>query len=63
MEIDLDAAYKRYAELSEEDKDIIRTFMNGPAKDIIGDLFGTEFETALGTFATPSARRGLAART
>ena len=25
MEIDLDAAYKRYAELSEEDKDIIRS--------------------------------------
>ena len=54
MEIDLDGAYKRYADLNEEEKNIIRNFMNGPARKIIGTLFGPDFERALGTFAAPS---------
>ena len=54
MEIDLDGAYKRYANLTEEEKNIIRNFMNGPARKIIGTLFGPDFEMALGTFAAPT---------
>jgi len=55
MEIDLDGAYKKYVNLNEEEKDIIRSFMNGPARKIIGTLFGPDFEMALGTFAAPAA--------
>ena len=55
MEIDLDGAYKKYVNLNEEEKNIIRSFMNGPARKIIGTLFGPDFEMALGTFAAPAA--------
>ena len=58
MEINMKQAYQNYANLSDADKEIIRKFMAGPARRIIGKGFGDEFDTALGAFMLPKAKRG-----
>jgi hypothetical protein len=65
MELDLAQAQQNYANLSDEEKEVIRRLMNGPARQIIGKVFGPEFDSALGSFMLPMAERGkgLAART
>jgi hypothetical protein len=65
MELDLAQAQQNYANLSDEEKEIIRRLMNGPARQIIAKVFGPEFDAALGSFMLPLAERGrgLAART
>ena len=65
IEIDMDLAYSNYAVLEEEEKTMIREAMSGPLRDVIGKVFGAEFDRMLGQFAAaePAPRRGLAART
>jgi len=58
MKLDLMQARENYMNLSDEEKEIIRRFMNGPARDIIGKVFGAEFNSALGNFMLPLAERG-----
>ena len=64
MEIDLAQIQKNYQNLSDEEKEIIRRLMNGPARQIIAKVFGPAFDAALGQFMLPVAQRGrgLAAR-
>ena len=65
MEINLQEIRENYARLSDEEKETIRRFMNGPARIIIGKIFGEDFDRALGQFMVPKSNRGrgLAART
>ena len=65
MEIDIQQIRQNYANLTDEEKEIIRRVMNGPARTIIGKVFGLEFDAALGQFMLPRAERGtgLASRT
>ena len=67
MEIDLQQAYDAYAKLSDEEKEIIRKFMNSDARRIIGKVFGADFDAALGQFIKPlpekQQKKGLAAKT
>tara|TARA_R100000458_G_C8246253_1_gene224154 strand:- start:262 stop:474 length:213 start_codon:yes stop_codon:yes gene_type:complete len=62
--IDVEQIYENYAKLTEEEKDIIRVLMNGPARSIIAKVFGEEFERALGVFQSTSSKKkkGLASR-
>jgi hypothetical protein len=65
MEIDFAEVADNYSLLEEEEKTMIREAMSGPLRDVIGKVFGAEFDRMLGQFATaePAPRRGLAART
>jgi hypothetical protein len=65
MELDLVQARENYMNLSDEEKEIIRRLMNGPARQVISKVFGPELDAALGSFMLPLAERGrgLAART
>ena len=65
MELDFIEVWDNYEQLSEEEKTMIREAMSGPLRDVIGKVFGAEFDRMLGQFATaePASRRGLAART
>ena len=51
MEIDFNDVYANYEKLNEEEKELIRAVMSGPAREIIGKVFGTKFESYLGSFA------------
>jgi hypothetical protein len=64
MEIDIQDIRNNYANLTDDEKEIIRKLMNGPARAVIGKVFGPEFDAALGQFMLPIAERGkgLAAR-
>ena len=46
------------ANLTDEEKEIIRRSMNGPARTIIGKVFGAASDAALGQFMLPRAERG-----
>ena len=65
MEIDFAEVADNYSLLEEEEKTMIREAMSGPLRDVIGKVFGAEFDRMLGQFASaePAPRRGLAART
>ena len=65
MEIDFNDVYANYEKLNEEEKELIRAVMSGPAREIIGKVFGTKFEAYLGAFAKPSPqkKKGLASKT
>jgi hypothetical protein len=65
MEIDFAQVADNYALLEEEEKTMIREAMSGPVREVIAKVFGAEFDSMLGQFATaePAPRRGLAART
>ena len=57
MEIDFNDVYANYEKLNEEEKELIRAVMSGPAREIIGKVFGTKFESYLGAFAKPSPQK------
>jgi hypothetical protein len=65
MEINIERAYEEYAKLTDEEKEIVRRFMNSELRSIIIKVFGPELDAALGSFMLPLAERGrgLAART
>ena len=58
INVDMAAASRRYAELSDQEKEIIRRFMNSPVRDIIRKLFGNELDKLLGNFMLPMSERG-----
>ena len=58
MQLDLAQARTNYMNLSEDEKETIRKFMNSPARNIVSKVFGAEFEAALGNFMLPKAERG-----
>jgi hypothetical protein len=58
MEIDIQQVRQNYANLSDEEKEIIRRVMNSPAREVISKVFGPEFDAALGQFMLPMAQRG-----
>jgi len=64
MELDIQEIKQNYANLTDEEKEIIRRLMNSPARSVIAKVFGTEFDAALGQFMLPMSQRGkgLAAR-
>tara|TARA_R100001369_G_C3234222_1_gene152747 strand:- start:354 stop:557 length:204 start_codon:yes stop_codon:yes gene_type:complete len=65
MELDIDKIYRNYEALTTEEREVIRAFMDGPARRIIGKVFGPDFDAALGQFLKPlpkKQRKGLAAK-
>jgi len=65
MEIDINKVYRNYEALTTEEREVIRAFMNGPARRIIGKVFGPDFDAALGQFLKPlpkKQKKGLAAK-
>ena len=58
INVDMAAESRRYAELSDQEKEIIRKFMNSPVRDIIRKLFGNELDKLLGNFMLPMSERG-----
>ena len=58
INVDMTTASRRYAELSDQEKEIIRKFMNSPVRDIIRKLFGNELDKLLGNFMLPMSERG-----
>jgi len=64
MEIDFNDVYANYEKLTDDEKELIRAVMNGPAREIIGKVFCLLFEYYLGMFAQPSAKKkkGLASK-
>mgnify|MGYP003647016592 FL=1 len=65
MEIDFNQLRANYDALSEQEKDLIRSAMNGPLREVMFKVFGEEFNDALGSFMQPSKGRrsaGLASR-
>tara|TARA_R110000803_G_scaffold69826_1_gene132318 strand:+ start:327 stop:527 length:201 start_codon:yes stop_codon:yes gene_type:complete len=65
MEIDFNELRANYDALSEQEKDLIRSAMNGPLREVMFKLLGEQFNDALGSFMQPSKGRrsaGLASR-
>tara|TARA_R110000744_G_scaffold116446_1_gene217834 strand:- start:56 stop:256 length:201 start_codon:yes stop_codon:yes gene_type:complete len=65
MEIDFNQLRANYNALSEQEKDLIRSAMNGPLREVMFKLLGEQFNDALGSFMQPSKGRrsaGLASR-
>ena len=65
MEIDFNELRANYNALSEQEKDLIRSAMNGPLREVMFKLLGEQFNDALGSFMQPSKGRrsaGLASR-
>lgn len=65
MELDFQKIYDNYASLTTEEREVIRKFMNSPARRIVGKVFGADFDAALGSFLEPlpeKQRKGLAAK-
>tara|TARA_R110000772_G_scaffold105514_1_gene207228 strand:+ start:533 stop:733 length:201 start_codon:yes stop_codon:yes gene_type:complete len=65
MEIDFNQLRANYDALSEQEKDLIRSAMNGPLREVMFKLLGEQFNDALGSFMQPSKGRrsaGLASR-
>ena len=65
MEIDFNELRANYYALSEQEKHLIRSAMNGPLREVTFKLLGEEFNVALGSFMKPSKGRrsaGLASR-
>tara|TARA_R110001606_G_scaffold392666_1_gene561864 strand:+ start:537 stop:737 length:201 start_codon:yes stop_codon:yes gene_type:complete len=65
MEIDFNELRSNFNALSDQEKDLIRSAMNGPLREVLFKLLGEQFNDALGTFMQPSKSRrstGLASR-
>ena len=58
INVDMTAATSRYAELTDQEKEIVRRFMNSPVRGIIRKLFGEELDGMLGNFMLPMSERG-----
>lgn len=58
IQIDMNAAIAAYESLTEQEKDVVRKFMNSPLRGIIRKVFGAELDEALGQFAEYTPRSG-----
>tara|TARA_R100000654_G_C2654751_1_gene123777 strand:+ start:645 stop:860 length:216 start_codon:yes stop_codon:yes gene_type:complete len=56
MQVDMEMAAKAYAELSEQEKEIIREAVDSPLMGILAKVFGQEFVQALGSFKRPARK-------
>ena len=56
MEVDMEMATKAYAELSEQEKEIIREAVDSPLMGILAKVFGQELVQALGSFNRPARK-------
>tara|TARA_E500000318_G_scaffold51654_2_gene48300 strand:+ start:3795 stop:4001 length:207 start_codon:yes stop_codon:yes gene_type:complete len=67
MELDFQEIYDNYSELTPEEREVVRKFMNSDVRRIIGKVFGADFDAALGQFMKPlpeaQQKKGLAAKT
>jgi len=52
----MEMAAKAYAELSEQEKEIIREAVDSPLMGILAKVFGQEFVQALGSFKRPARK-------
>ena len=66
MELDFQEIYNNYSELTPEEREVVRKFMNSDVRRIIGKVFGADFDAALGQFMKPlpekKQKKGLAAK-
>jgi|10_taG_2_1085330.scaffolds.fasta_scaffold55002_2 hypothetical protein len=58
MTIDMAQAYKKYAQLTQQEKELVRKFMNSSIRQVIRKIFGNHIDIILGTFMLPKSQRG-----
>jgi len=58
----MEMATKAYAQLSEQEKEIIREAVDSPLMGILAKVFGQEFIQALGSFNKPARKMDAAMR-
>jgi hypothetical protein len=56
MEMDMEGAAQAYAQLSEQEKEMIREVVDSPLMGILAKVFGQEFIQALGSFNKPARK-------
>jgi len=56
MEVNMEQATQAYAQLSEQEKEIIREAVDSPLMGILAKVFGEEFVQALGSFNRPARK-------
>lgn len=66
MELDFQKIYDNYLDLSTQEREMVRKFMNSDVRRIISKVFGPDFDSALGRFMKPlpekKQKKGLAAK-
>ena len=56
MEVNMEQATQAYAQLSEQEKEIVREAVDSPLMGILAKVFGEEFIQALGSFNRPARK-------
>jgi hypothetical protein len=56
MEVNMEQATQAYAQLSEQEKEIVREAVDSPLMGILAKVFGEEFVQALGSFNRPARK-------
>ena len=56
MEVNMEQATQAYAQLSEQEKEIVREALDSPLMGILAKVFGQEFVQALGSFNRPARK-------
>jgi len=56
MQLDMEMAAQAYAQLSEQEKEIVREAIDSPLMGILTKVFGEEFVQALGSFNRPARK-------
>ena len=56
MQLDMEMAQKAYAQLSEQEKELVREAVDSPLMGILAKVFGEEFVQALGSFNRPARK-------
>ena len=56
MEVNMELATQAYAQLSEQEKEIVREAVASPLMGILAKVFGQEFVQALGSFNRPARK-------
>ena len=56
MEVNMEQATQAYAQLSEQEKEIVREAVDSPLMGILTKVFGEEFVQALGSFNRPARK-------
>ena len=57
MQIDMEMAAKAYAELSEQEKEIVREAVDSPLMGILTKVFGQEFVASINSFRLRKPQR------
>jgi len=56
MEVNMEQAAQAYAQLSEQEKEIVREAVDSPLMGILAKVVGQEFIQALGSFNRPARK-------